>query len=162
MSGGIGRVETSKAKDPLEWLKGILHEAQTMPKEKIWVPEYDPTEDDPKATVVADVPDDLKRLFSLYRDASAKASVAKAFAETARTSEERERLEVVATELHYKYTAMKTIFWTSAQAYLDIWDGNSSLSITSKWKFGRSESEPEPGLESLLNRLKKASGMHPG
>ncbi len=161
MSGGIGRVET-KIKDPLEWLKGILHEVQTMPKEKIWVPEYDPTEDDPKATIVGDVPDDLKRLFSLYRDASAKASVAKAFAETARTSEERERLEVAATELHYKYTAMKTIFWTSAQVYLGIWDGNKSLSITSKWKFGVSESEPEPGLEGLLNRLRNAKAVKLG
>jgi len=158
----VNKEATRNAKDPLEWLKEVIHDAQVMPKDKFWVPEFDPTEDDLKATTVGDVPDDLKRLFTLYRDASAKASVAMAVAETARTPEQKDKLMAVATELHYKYRALKTIFWVSAQSYLGVWDAEQSLSITSKWKFGVSEEEPEPDLEGLLNRLRGARAVKLG
>ncbi len=161
MNEQASKVRTEK-RDPLGWLKMVMHDAQTMPMENLWKPEFDPTKDDPKASIVAGVPDDLKRLFTLYRDASAKASVAGAVAETARTPEQRDKLMAAATELHYTYRALKTLFWVSAQDYLGVWDGEKSLSITNNWEFGVGDSEPEPGLEGLLNRLKDVKAFRLG
>jgi len=146
--------ETRQTNAPLGWITGLLHAVKEMGDEELWEPELDPSEKADSLIILGDVPEDLKRLFSLFRIEGTKATMARAAFEVGRTEKERAELEADYIEHQYKYRALKNLFWTCVQDHLGIWETGKTLSITVGWKFAISRDDSHnPGISELLDKI---------